>query len=412
MSVSHRCAKTFRRVAGISAWSLLAMLLLDAALPAADPNNRNSQNGPPTAAAGPAASKATGTATSKATTAATSKAASGTAAPTYRPETELDVSGPYHAQLNSESYPSELEVWGPDAALKIAISAQDKPMLGMFLNNQLKVMFQYGAANFNLTTALEAQYDGRNFNGQYSRADEKLGAKVSPVTLTPDWWHGATGGTPMTLPRQPADIPGTYAINITGNGRSISDQTEVKLDQGAIKFTAGGREYRADFSTGDVFPVFWDGPRMDIFKLSPTTYGYKGKLVKDMGTKEQEFDAELVKGDGNGGGGHERDWTYVYDVIFNNSPPVFIGKLTLREDQATLVIALLKGERAAMKGSLTNDGVLAVTGSRGHTAASVRAQRNPHGFLGEYRSGTGMAVAAGPIILKNRPARVSGAPAW
>jgi hypothetical protein len=201
------------------------------------------------------------------------------------------------------------------------------------------------------------------------------------------------------------------------------------LYQGAIKFTAGGREYQGDFSTGDIFPVFWDGPRMDTFKLSPTTYGYKGKLVKDMGGKEQEFDAELVKGQGAGGGGDERHWTYVYDVIFNNSPPVFIGKLTLHHDEATLVIgmgmlkeekAIVKGargvgvkeENAVMKGSLSPDGILAVTGSRGKTAASVRAQRNRYGFAGEYRGGAGMMVAAGPIILKNRPVRASGAPAW
>lgn len=412
MSVSLVCAKILRRGAEISVWILLATLILGGTVGAADPNSPDAKNGqakPGTAAASKAMPKpAAGTAAT-----AASKTTGGIAAPTYKPETEVDVSGPYHAQLNGESYPAELEVWGPEATLKVAVSAQDKPMLGMFLNNQLKVMFQYGAANFNLTTGLQATYDGHNFAGQYSRADEKLGAKTWPVTLTPDWWHCGTGGTPMTLPRAPSDIPGTYELNITGNGKNISDKTEVQLDQGAIKFTAGGREYKGDFSTGDIFPVYWDGPRMDTFKLSPTTYGYKGKLVKDMGNKEQEYDAELVKGDGTGGGGNDHDWTYVYDVIFNNSPPVFIGKMTLHEDEVTLTVLMMKGEKAIMKGSLTNDGVLAVTGSRGKTAASVRAQRNPHGFMGEYRSGAGLMVSAGPIILKNRPARVaSGAAAW
>lgn len=334
----------------------------------------------------------------------------GKAVPDFRPETEIDVSGPYHALLNGESYPAALDVWGPDAMLKISIDGQEKPMTGAMLNNQLKVGYKYGAANFNLTTMVQALYDGRNFNGQYDRIDEKLGAKQSPITLTPDWYHGG-GGTPvkMPVPHRPGDIPGHYGLALTKDGRSINTTADLKVDNGVVTMSAGGRLYTGEYSPNEIAPVFWENKRMDVFHLAPTETGFKGTLLKEINGKQEEFEAVMVKGKG-GGGGHEHDWTYVYDVIFSNSPPVWIGKLTVHEDQANLVI-LIKNEKAHLTGSLV-DGILSGTGPYGRETVSIRAQKNAHGFAGVFRNGVGAAVREFPVVLKNRPARAAGGQTW
>lgn len=326
-----------------------------------------------------------------------------------RPTTEIDVSGPYHAFLNNENYPAHLEVWGNDAALKISIDGQEKPMIGMFVNNQLQVMFKYGAANFNLTTAVKAKYDGCNFDGQYARVDDKLGPKNSPITLTPDWCGGG-GGTPvkMPVPPRPSDMAGAYGMQLTKNGKSVNDRAVFEVADGEVKITTGGRVYHGDFSPTQFNPMYWEGRRMDTFHLQPTETGFKGKLTKEVNGKPDEYEATFTKGIG-GGGGDDHHWTYVYDVIFNNSPPSWIGKLTLHNDEATLVI-LVKGEKATMKGSLV-DGVLSGTGNYGKSAVSIRAQQNPNGFAGVFRRGSDVSAQEGPVILKNRPVRVAG-PKW
>lgn len=322
--------------------------------------------------------------------------------------TELDVSGPYTATVDGQNFPAVLDVWGPKAILKIAIDGQDKPMIGLFIKNQLKVLFKYGAENFNLTIAAAAEYDGTNFYGQYSRADEKLGIKHSKLVLTPAW-HGGGGGPPvqMPLPRKMDDIPGQYGLQLTKDGRNIAANAEVQMDNGMIKLKAGGREYLCDYSEQAIFPVFWQGNRMDTFQLEATETGFKGSLVKEQGGKRETFEAVLTKGDGNGGSGDERDWTYVYDVIFNNVPPVWIGKLTLHQDEARLAIEV-NNVKAQMKGSLT-DGILSAVGEYGKTPVSIRAKQGTHGFGGVFRKGAGAAVVEMPVIMKNRPPRVVSA---
>ena len=377
MFVSRRPARQSRRAGRFRVWTLLATVSICGAALAAEP-----KSGPQ--AASPAQ---------------------------YRPETEIDISGPYHAQLLGESYPSTLDIWGPEATLQITLDGQDKPMVGMFLNNQLRVLYKYGAVNFNLTTMVQALYDGCNFNGQYSRIDEKLGPKVAPILLTPDWRGGGGGGVKMPLPRRMADVPGRYGVRLTKDGRSIDDRAVFEVDNRTVKVSAGGRLYVGDYSPTGMAPVYWEGNRMDVFRLTPTENGFKGTLVKEINGKQEEFEAVFVKGQG-GGGGHERDWTYVYDAIFNNSPPVWIAKLTLHEDEARVVINI-KGEKAAMSGSLVG-GILSGTGQYGKTAVSIRALKNPNGFVGVFRKGSGIAVQEGPIILKNRHVRASAAagPAW
>jgi hypothetical protein len=96
-------------------------------------------------------------------------------------------------------------------------------------------------------------------------------------------------------------------------------------------------------------------------------------------------------------------------VIFSNTPPVWIGKLTMHEDEARLVIELKDG-LANMKGSLV-DNVLSATGDYGRSDVSIRAQKTPYGFAGAFRRGAGALVQELPVVLKNRPARAAG-PGW
>jgi len=327
----------------------------------------------------------------------------------YAPETEVDISGPYHAWIDGEQFPSRLDVWGPKATLKIAIDGRDKPMQGVFNGNRLNVVSKYGAENFNLTTIVQADYDGWNFTGQYRRVDEKLGAKIAGLILTPVW-HGGGGGKPvkMPLPRRMSDIPGRYGLTLTKDGRTIYDQADLDVDRGTIKLNAGGREYLCDFSDKEIFPLFWQGNRMDTFRLKPTESGFKGTLLKEVGREREVFEVELAKGEG-GGGGDDRDWTYVYDAIIANSPPVYIAKLTLHEDEAKLVMDI-KGVKATMVGSLV-DGVLSGTGKYGGTTVSIRAQKNQGGFAGAFRKGSGTLVREFPVVLRNRPARTN-TPSW
>ena len=332
---------------------------------------------------------------------------------TTRPKvnTELDVSGPYTATVDGQNFPSLLDVWGPKAMLKISIDGQDKPMVGVFLKNQLKVLFKYGPENFNLTIAAVADYDGYYFVGQYSRADEKLGVKQAKLVLTPDWRGGGGSGraVQMPLPRKLDDIPGQYGLQLTKEGRSITTGAEVSLDNGTIKVKAGGREYLCDYSEQAIFPVYWQGNRMDTFQLEPTETGFKGTLIKEQAGKRETFETVFTKGEGGGGSGQQRDWTYVYDVIFNNVAPAWIGKLTLHQDEVRLAIDV-NNVKAQMKGSLV-DGILSATGEYGRTPVSIRAKQGTHGFGGVFRKGEGAAVVEMPVIMKNRPVRVFG-PSW
>lgn len=328
--------------------------------------------------------------------------------------TEVDISGPYHAQIGEETFPANLEIWGLDAILKIATSGQDRPMLGGFLKDQLKVVAQYGAENFNLTTMVEAKFDGRNFGGKYSRADVKVGAKVAALVMTPTWCDGGAGtsGSPLPIPRPPTAIPGTYAIHLSGGGRKISDLATMELEGGTLKMQAGGREYRCDCTAAEMFPMYWAGTRMDTFRIEPSTYGFKGALTKEVAGKEEKYEVELVKGqgDGAGGDGHDHDWTYVYDVLINNTLPIYIAKVTLHGEAATTVINI-KGDKATTQGSLV-DNVLSGTGHFGKSAFSIRAQRTAHGFTGVFRKGSGALVQEGPLVMKNRPSRVAGGTGW
>jgi len=370
--------------------SLGAALLSSAATVAAEPESRSPAKQP--------GAQTPGAQTSGATTYAA-----------YTPETEVDISGPYHAWIDGEQFPSTLDIWGPKATLKIAIDGRDKPMQGTFVRNRLGVLSKYGAENFNLTTAVVADYDGWNFTGQYRRIDEKLGAKIAGIILTPTW-HGGGGGAPvkMPLPRKMSDVPGRYGLTIAKDGRTVYDVAEVEVDQGTVKLDAGGRRYVCDFSDQEMFPLFWEGNRMDTFRLEPTESGFKGTLVKEVGKQKEVFEVELAKGKG-GGGGDDRRWTYVYDAVIANSPPVYIAKLTLHEDEATLVMDI-KGRKATMVGSLA-DGVLSGTGKYGGTTISIRALKNPGGFAGAFRKGDGALVKEYPVVLKNRPARTA-TPSW
>jgi hypothetical protein len=325
--------------------------------------------------------------------------------------TEFDVSGPYTATIDGQNFPALLDVWGPKAILKISIDGQDKPMIGVFLKNQLKVLFKYGPENFNLTIAAVADYDGHYFAGQYSRADEKLGVKNSKLVLTPAWHGGGGSGhaVQMPLPRRLDDIPGRYGLQLTKDGRSITTGAEFSLDDGMIKVQAGGREYLCDYSDQAIFPVYWQGNRMDTFQLEPTETGFKGTLVKEQAGKREIFETVFTKGEGDGGTGEPRDWTYVYDVIFNNVAPARIGKLTLHQDEVRLAIDV-NNVKAQMKGSLV-DGILSATGEYGKSPVSIRAQQGTHGFGGVFRKGEGAAVVEMPVVLKNRPVRVFG-PSW
>jgi hypothetical protein len=145
---------------------------------------------------------------------------------------------------------------------------------------------------------------------------------------------------------------------------------------------------------------------MDTFRLTPTENGFEGTLVKEIAGQEEEFEVVLDKYKG-GGGGHERDWTYVYDAIFNNVPPVWIAKLTMHDEEAKLVIDI-RNLKATMTGSLV-DGILSATGKYGNATISIRAQKNPGGFSGICRKGSGNRIQSFPVVLKNRPARATAA---
>ena len=341
--------------------------------------------------------------------AAATSAGSAADAKADKPETEIDISGPYDATIDADHFPSQLDIWGPKATLKISMDGQDRPMIGMFMNDQLKVISKYGAENFNLTTMVEAKYDGRNFVGVYSRADEKLGLKKAKIILTPDWHGGGGGAVKMPLPRKPDDIPGRYGLSLKKEGGGeIATSANVKIEDGVIKLDAGGRRYMADYSDKQISPVFWEGNRMDIFHLTPTESGFKGTLVKETSGKTEKY--EVLMGKGRGGGGDDDwDWTYVYDVIFAGQPPVYIGKLRLHEDDARLRIELKDGI-ADMKGSLVEN-VLSATGKYANTAVSIRAAKTPHGFAGAYRQGAGAQVVEVPVVLKNRAVR-AGRQTW
>jgi hypothetical protein len=330
------------------------------------------------------------------------------AADRARPETEIDISGPYHASIDGEGFPAQLDIWGPKATLKISMDGQDRPMTGMFLRDQLKVVAKYGAENFHLTTMVEARYDGVNFVGQYTRADEKLGLKKAKIVLTPAWHGGGGAAVKMPLPRRPDDLPGHYGLSLEKDGARINTEAQIRIEDGTVKLDAGDRRYTCDYSDKEMFPLFWEGNRMDTFRLTPTESGFKGQLVKEVNGKQEVFEVEMGKS--TGGGGHDRHWTYVYDVIFNNQPPVYIGKITMHEDDATLMIELADG-KATMKGSLV-DNVLSGTGDYGRTAVSIRAQKTAQGFAGAYRQGSGSLVREVPVVLRNRPGRVAVGPAW
>jgi len=344
-------------------------------------------------------------------TAAKTKAGSrsGDSAPA-KLDTEIDISGPYHANINGETFPSTLDIWGPKATLRITMDGQDRPMTGMFMNEFLKVGYQYGAANFNLATMVQAKYSGRDFNGQYDRIDAALGTKSAPIVLTPTWCGGGSGGRILPLPRQVADVPGEYRVELTKDGRTTNAQATIEVDGGTVKVKAGGREYVGDFSDQAMYPVFWEDKRMDTFQLIPTTNGFKGKLFKDMDTRRTEFEVLFVKQEGTGGGGHERHWTYVYDAIIDGTPPVWIAKLTLHEDEADLVIDI-KDVKATMTGSLVEN-ILSGTGKYGNDIVSIRAQKTPNGFAGALREGSGTAVREHNIVLKNRHVRATRQQAW
>jgi hypothetical protein len=99
----------------------------------------------------------------------------------------------------------------------------------------------------------------------------------------------------------------------------------------------------------------------------------------------------------------------VYDAIINNVPPVWIAKLTMRDEEARLVIDI-NDQKATMMGSLV-DGILSGTGDYGRETVSIRAQKTPIGFAGFFRKGRGTRIQEAPIVLRNRAARVSG-PKW
>jgi hypothetical protein len=328
----------------------------------------------------------------------------------FKPGTEVDISGPYHAYLDGQTYPATVDIWGPDATVKISIDGQDKPMVGKFLKDQLQVMFKYGAANFNLTTLVQAQYDGCNFNGEYRRIDEKLGPKISPIVLTPEWFGTGGGGTvTMPLPRRMADVPGRYGMTLSKDGRKISADATFDVQDDTVRMSAGGRLYVCDFSSKEMAPLFWEGKRMDTFKLTPTADGFKGKLLKEVDGKAEEFEVQMGKGTG-GGGGHERDWTYVYDAIFGGVPPVWIAKLTVHEQQAKLAIKI-KGEKADLIGSYA-EGILSGTGRYKSEDVSIRAEKVARGFAGVFRIGRGSAVRESSVVLRDRPARTAAASSW
>ena len=338
-----------------------------------------------------------------------------------RLETEVDVSGPYHAWIDGEGFPANLDIWGNQVTLKISMDGQDRPMVGMAANRTIRVVAKYGAENFNLTTMAEAIYDGWAFHGQYARIDEKLGAKLAGLVLTPDWGGGGGGDggglQEMTLPRQESDIPGRYGLALVKDGKAINALAEFDVEDGTVIVKAGGREYRGDYSDKEMFPLFWQGNRMDTFKLTPTETGFKGTLIKEVDGKTEEYEVTCGKGKDNGGdgdggdGGHDRDWTYVYDVIFDKTPPIWIGKITMHDEQAKLVVNI-KDVKARLEGSLV-DGILSGTGKWERSAVSIRAQKNPNGFVGVWRQGSGNMVREYHIILKNRPmAKAPPAPSW
>ncbi|HID75435.1 MAG TPA: hypothetical protein EYP56_05490 [Planctomycetaceae bacterium] len=325
----------------------------------------------------------------------------------YGLETEVDISGPYHAWVANEDLPATVDIWGPKATVKISVDGQEKPMRGLFINNQLKVVAKYGPANFNLTTMIEAIYDGWNFHGRYSRLDDRLGLKVAPILLTPAWPGGGGWGEPvkMPLPRRAEDVPGRYGLVLTQGERSISTDAEFEVDQGTIRIKAGGREYLCDYSDQQIFPLYWQGNRMDTFRLKATETGFEGTLTKEVAGQTEEFEVLFVKRRG-GGNGHDRDWTYVYDAIINNVPPVWIAKLTLHDDQARLVIDI-NDQKATMTGSL-DDSILSGTGKYGAETVSIRARKVPLGFAGLFRKGSGARVVEVPIVLRNRRVRAVG----
>jgi len=327
----------------------------------------------------------------------------------YVPPTEVDISGPYHAWIDGEHFHSTLDIWGPKATLKIAMDGQDRPMVGMFVNNKMQVVAKYGAENFNLTTMALTEFNGVDFYGEYRRVDETVGAKVARIVLRPIWWDGGGGRkVKMPMPRQMSDVPGHYGLTLTKDGKTINTRARVKVDQGVLTMDAGGREYRCDFSQSELFPLYWKGNRMDTFKITATEDGFTGKLTKEIGDKTEEYEVGMVKGEG-GSGGDDPDWTYVYDAIIANSPPIYIAKLTLHEDEARLAIDV-RGEKATMTGSLV-DGVLSGTGQRGRVTCSIRAEENANGFAGLFRTGSGASVRQFPIVLRNRPGLTAG-PAW
>jgi hypothetical protein len=377
MFVFHRFPKLWRQAAGSRVWTLIVVIAVGGSVLAAEP-------------------KSGGTAY-----------VSGESKPT----TEVDISGPYHAYLNGESYPSAVEIWGQEAMVKISIDGQDKPMIGTFLKDRLQVIFKYGAENFNLTTAVDAQFDGVSFRGKYARIDEKLGRKFSDIVLTPEWFGtGGGGGVVMPLPRQMSDVPGRYGMNLTTkDGRTVTANATMDVKDGTVQMSAGNRLYVCDFSSKEMAPLFWEGKRMDTFKLTPTESGFKGKLFKDIDGKQEELDVAMGKGNGSGGGGQDRDWTYVYDAIFPNQP-IWIAKLTVHEQAAKLVIKI-KGEKADMQGSLVEN-VLSTTGKYRNDAISIRAEKVRQGFSGVVRIGHGPAVREAPVVLKERPARSSAAATW
>jgi hypothetical protein len=158
-----------------------------------------------------------------------------------------------------------------------------------------------------------------------------------------------------------------------------------------------------------MFPLYWQGNRMDTFRLVPTETGFEGSLVKEVGNRKEEFEVVCVKGRGGNGGGHDRDWTYVYDAIINNALPVWIAKLTLHDEEANLAIDI-NDLKANLTGSLV-DGILSGTGNYGRETVSIRAQKMPYGFAGFFRRARGNRIGEVPIVLRNRRARVTG-PSW
>ena len=398
MVVSHRAAVA----SGLRLGAVLTILAVAAAAIAAEPKGGEASAKP--AKKGRAAEKAESANSQDDSSEKQRGSGGGRHGAHEKVETEVDISGPYTASLDGKTYPAKVDIWGVKATVQIAIDGQDKPMIGMFVKDLLMVAHQYGAANFGLTTGIEAKYDGTNFNGNYARVDAALGPKATGIVLTPTWCGGSGGGG-LPVPRSIGDIPGDYAATVVGGGKTVKTKVNFAVDGGTIKITAGPHEYVGDYSGTEMAPIHWEGKRMDQFHLKASGGGFAGTLTKEGEGARQESKVTFTKDGVTGcGGGGDREWTYVYDLIFDNTaPPVWIAKVTFRAHEADVVFNV-NDHLLSMKGSLA-EGILSATGQEGHGAGSVRLQKNPQGFMGVFREGTATAARDRPVVLRNRPGR-------